>query len=101
MKNRKLSKLGGAITSGAASTALKVPHDQALYLMEYGKLGKVGYTTLRLALLPYGVIFPPYTEVSKYKNEKVVPDSLVITFFTRSLLMWMIFRLISRIRTRQ
>ena len=83
MKNRKLSKLGVAITSGAASTALKVPHDQALYLMEYG------------------MIFPPYTEVSKYKNEKVVPDALVITFFSRLLLMWMIFRLISKIRTRQ
>ena len=72
-KNRKLSKIGASIASGVVTTDLHVPPDQALYIMEYGKMGKVGYTTLRLSMLPYGVIFPPYDTVSKYRKEHLVP----------------------------
>ena len=73
-----MSKLGSAIASGVAASDQNVPNDQALYIMEYGKLGKVGYTTLRLSLLPYGVIFPPYDVVSTYKKENVVPAEMVL-----------------------
>ena len=76
-KDRKMSKLGSTIASGAATTDLHVAPDQALYIMEYGKMGKVGYTTLRLSMLPFGVFFPQYDEVSKHKKEHVVPAQKV------------------------
>ena len=77
LKNRKLSQLGSAIASGAASNLSTIPLDQALYLMSYGKLSKVGYTTMRLAMLPLGVGFPTYDEVSAHKSSNVVPTKLV------------------------
>ena len=77
MKNRRLSKLGGLIASGAAVGQVEIPIDEALYLQSYGKLSKVGYTTLRLSLLPHGVVWPPYDVVSKHKTENVVPKKLV------------------------
>jgi hypothetical protein len=77
LTNRKLSKLGATIATGVAATDVDIPSDQALYLQEYGGLGKVGNTTLRLTLLPYGVVFPPYDVISKHKMEKIVPTQLV------------------------
>ena len=62
---------------GAATSNSEIPLDQALYLMSYGKLSKVGYTTLRLALLPHGVTFPTYDAVSAHKFSNVVPSKLV------------------------
>ena len=56
---------------------MEVPSDEALYLLEYGKLGKVGYTTLRLSLLPYGLILPTYDTVAKHKMQNVVPKEQV------------------------
>ena len=73
-----MSKLGAAIANGVATVDLPIPPAQALYIMEYGKMGKVGYTTLRLSMLPYGVVFPPYDQVSKYRREKVVPTVQVV-----------------------
>ena len=73
-----MSKLGSTIASGAATTDLHVAPDQALYIMEYGKMGKVGYTTLRVSMLPFGVIFPPYDEVARHKKEHVVPVQKVM-----------------------
>ena len=77
MKNRRLSKLGDLIASGAAGGQVEIPIDEALYLQSYGKLSKVGYTTLRLSFLPHGVVLPPYGVVSKHKMENVVPKQLV------------------------
>ena len=77
LTNRKLSKLGATIATGVAATDVYIPSDQALYVQEYGGLGKVGYTTLRLTLLPYGVVFPPYDVISNHKMEKIVPTQLV------------------------
>ena len=75
--NRRLSKLGSAIASGAATNQAKIPFDQALYIMSYGQLGKVGYTTLRLSLQPYGVVFPTYDEVSHFKYQNIIPAQTV------------------------
>ena len=60
--------------------------------MEYGKMGKSGYTTLRLSMLPYGVIFPPYDQVSKYKNEHVVPANMVLGNIFKLLLLLSYFQ---------
>ena len=76
-KNRKLSNLGAAISDGVAASIIRMPTDQALYLQTYGKMGKTGYTTLRLALLPYGLVLPPYDETSKYKHQNIIPKELV------------------------
>ena len=76
-KNRRLSNLGSAISDGVATSTIRLPVDQALYLQTYGKMGKTGYTTLRLAVLPYGLVFPPYDETSKYKHQNIVPKQLV------------------------
>ena len=76
-KNRRLSNLGSAISDGVATNTIRIPTDQALYLQTYGKMGKTGYTTLRLAVLPYGLVFPPYDETSKYKQQNIVPSELV------------------------
>ena len=78
MKNRKLSNLGSAISDGLATSTLTIPVDQALYLQSYGKMGKTSYTTLRLAVLPYGLVFPPYDETAKHKHQNIVPTQLVI-----------------------
>lgn len=56
---------------------MEVPFDEALYLQEYGKLSKVGYTTLRLSFLPYGLVLPPYDAVAKHKVENIVPKEQV------------------------
>ena len=81
MKNRKLSKLGGLIASGAAANQTVVPVDEVLYLQSYGKLSKVGYTTLRHSLLPYGVILPTYDTLAQHKLENVVPNKLVSAIY--------------------
>ena len=72
-----MSQLGGHIASGIAASQVDVPCDEALYLQEYGKLSKVGYTTLRLSLIPYGVVLPTYDTVTKHKMENVVPKEQV------------------------
>jgi hypothetical protein len=78
VKNRKLSQLASTIATGAAAaTQVRIPDDLVLYLQAYGRLGKVGYTTLRLALLPYGVVFPTYDETARHRSENVVPNKLV------------------------
>ena len=77
--NRELSKLGSAICTGAATNPLKIPPDHALYILSYGQLGKVGYTTLRLSLQSYGVHFPTYDEISLYKFRHIIPTEIVST----------------------
>ena len=59
--------------------------DQALFIQSYGKLGKVGYTTLRLSLLPYGVVFPTYDATSVHKYENIVPTKMVSISFKNSI----------------
>ena len=76
-KDRRLSKLGSAIASGVAASDVRIPVDQALYIQCYARLGKAGYTDLRLSLLPYGVIFPPYNEIADYKYQNIVPTKMV------------------------
>ena len=69
--------MGANLASGIATSQVEVPCDEALYMQEYGKLSKVGYTTLRLSLLPYGVVLPTYDMVAKHKVEKVLPKEQV------------------------
>ena len=78
-KNRPLSTIGSSISDGVASSKIKIPVDQALFLQTYGKLGKTGYNTLRLSILPYGLVFPTYDMTSHHKHQKIVPTVLVIT----------------------
>ena len=77
-----MSKLGKALAQGTAVELAKIPEDQALYLFYYGQMGKVGYTNLRLSMLPHGVIFPTYNELSDYKFRNIVPSQLVYNIFT-------------------
>ena len=81
-KNRKLSGIGAAIATGASADQLKIPLDQALFILSYGKLGKVGYTTMRLSFLPYGVILPTYDEITKHKSQNIIPSKLVWKFYS-------------------
>ena len=73
-----MSKLGSAIASGVVASDVIVPLDQALYIQCYARLGKAGCTDLRLSLLPYGVVFPPYNETADYKRQQIIPSRLVI-----------------------
>ena len=59
------------------TSAVQMPEDQALYLQYYSQLGKTGYTNLRLALLPYNVVLPPYNELIEYKYENIIPEEMV------------------------
>ena len=54
-----------------------MPEDQALYVRYYGKMGKVGYNNMRLAMLPYGVDLPTYNQTSDHKFRNIVPTRLV------------------------
>ena len=76
--NRKLSKLGSTIASGVAASQTMIPEDQALYFQKYCHLGKVGYTALRLSLLPYGTVLPTYDAAAKYKYDNIIPLQMVI-----------------------
>ena len=76
-----MSQLGSAIASGVAASDVRIPLDQALYIQCYARLGKAGYTALRLSLLPYGVVFPPYNEIADYKYQNIVPTKLVFIAF--------------------
>ena len=69
------------IASGAAATDVKIPLDHALYIQEYGKMGKTGYTNLRLSMLAYGVIFPTYDQTALHKTQHIIPTKLVSIFF--------------------
>ena len=55
------------IAEGTATTDVRIPKDQALYLQYYGVMGKGGYTTWRLTLLPLGVVLPTYNELVDHK----------------------------------
>ena len=77
IKNRRLSQLGSSIADGVAGSQITIPVDQALFLQTYGMMGKTTYTGLRLALLRYGLIFPPYDETSQYKHHHIIPSQLV------------------------
>ena len=77
IKDRKLAKLGAALAEGTVTSMTKMPVDQALYLRYYGKMGKVGYTNMRLAMLPFGVELPTYNETTDYKYKNIVPTQLV------------------------
>ena len=84
MKSRKLSNLGKAIAEGVSVSQVKVPLDQALFLQSYTNMGKVGYTTFRLSLLPYGLVLPPYDETARHKYEDIVPKNMVCFIFSTS-----------------
>ena len=75
--NRRLSQLASTIATGAATTQISIPDDQALYLQSYAGLSKVGYTALRCSLLPYGVTFPTYDSTARHRTENVVPKKVV------------------------
>ena len=77
IKDRKLSRLGKGITDGTVTSNVRMPEDQALYLQCYSGLGKTGYVNLRLALLPYGVVLPPYNVLVDYKYEYIIPEEMV------------------------
>ena len=70
------------IADGTVASGVKITEDQALYLQYYGKMGKTGYTNLRLAMLPHGVVFPTYNEISVYKYKYIVPKELVWHIFS-------------------
>ena len=78
-KDRKLAQLGGAVAAGTVTSMTKVPVDQALFLRYYGKMGKMGYVSMRLAMLPYGVRLPTYNETTVHKYSNIVPSNLVCT----------------------
>ena len=64
-----------------------MPEDQALYVRYYGKMGKVGYNNMRLAMLPYGVDLPTYNQTSDHKFRNIVPTRLVsFCFFIANIL---------------
>ena len=75
-RDRKLAKVGSALADGTLTSLTRMPLDQALYLRYYGKMGKVGYTNVRLALLNFGVELPTYNQTSDYKFENIVPTQL-------------------------
>jgi hypothetical protein len=77
VKDRRLSQLGSSIADGVAGSQITIPIDQALFLQTYGMMGKTSYTGLRLALLRYGLIFPPYDVTSQYKHHHIIPSQLV------------------------
>ena len=77
VRDRKLAKLGAALAEGTVTSLTKMSVDQALYLRHYGKMGKVGYTNLRLAMLPFGIEMPTYNHTSDHKFGKIVPLQLV------------------------
>ena len=69
--------MGGGLAAGTVSALTRIPIDQALYLRYYGKMGKEGYQAVRLAMLPYGVALPPYSDTTSYKYRNIVPSQLV------------------------
>ena len=65
------------MADGVATSMVKMSVDQSLYLRYYGKMGKVGYTNLRLSLLSYGVMLPTYNETTEHKYKLIIPTKLV------------------------
>ena len=73
MNNRKMASVGKAIADDKFSISAKFSMDEALYLQAYLNLSKVSYTTLRLTLLPHGLILPTYDLTALHRKENVIP----------------------------
>ena len=87
-KDRKLSQLGKGLADRTVNSNVRIPEDQALYIQYYSMLGRTGYTNLRLALLPYGIVFPPYNELKEYKYKEIIPTVMVCKILLCSFGAW-------------